>query len=104
MTSRFTQNLPEDVTVGRQIEFLVSTIDHMIKEAGWVAERGGDAVNVITARRLTRLLIATKERLQTIPEDADPEATWLPRDMQAMLWAISFETPIDFDEDEEDDE
>jgi hypothetical protein len=102
MTDRFTQDLPEGVNVGTQVDFLIGLVDHMIKESGWVLDRGGDAIHVITARRVTRFLIAAKERLQTLPRDGDPSVIWPPREMQALLWALGIETPINFDEEGDD--
>jgi len=91
------QDLPEDVTVGSQVDFLVSLCDDMIKQTGWV-RADGDVTITVTARRLVRFLEAAKARLQALPRDGDPSTIWPPRDMQAMLWALGVETPINFEE------
>lgn len=100
MTNRFMQDLPEGVTVGSQVDFLIRLCDDMIKQTGWV-RTDGDVTIQVTARRLVRFLNAARERLLSLPRDGDPAAIWTPRDMQALLWAIGVETPINFDETEE---
>lgn len=100
MTDRFMQGLPEGVTVADQCEFLLSECDVILKQTGWVQQRGGDVQDVVTARRLTRFVEAAKEELLSIMADPTqrPEVVWLPRHRQALLWAMGVETPIDFDE------
>lgn len=100
MTTRFTQDMPEGVTIQDQCEFLIDECDTMIKQTSWVQQRGGDVQDVITARRLRRFLEAVKEELLSIMCDPTegPETSWVPRHRQALLWAIGVETPIDFDD------
>lgn len=97
-SDRFMQDLPEGVSVASQAKWLIGMCDHMIKETSWVLDHGGDAIHVITARRLVRFLVAAKERLEALPPAGDPSFVWTPRDMQALLFAIGVETPINFDE------
>jgi hypothetical protein len=103
VADRWMRDLPDGVTISHQVEFLISECDAMLKQTRWVLERGGDVQDVVTARRLRRFILAAKERLQTVPKDADPQATWTPREMQALLFALNVDTPIDFNAELEED-